>query len=345
MKGVRIFDGNKPGGRSGLEFDLVDILFVLGMRALRSLWKISNLEYVTDRGRTMDEVFGSDQDKDYYMDGKEFIAASRYVFQVIDGEFEATDTSQDRPWAVIRAVDSSWWEVYTDDPAVFENIRLRFRNVEEIADKDNDLISANPFGETALMAAAADGHIEIVKQLLKYGSAVNAKSKNGWSALSAAAMMGHSEVVDFLIAHGADMSSKDRFGQTALIEAVGSGHFDTARLLIEQGADVNDRTNCGTTPLHLALFTLQPDMDFVKLLIEKGADVHVRDSLGRTPLSLAIENNNHLPGSHAQTGRSMGTRQMKTMENTMIIFILAAPVELDAWLTASLKSGMVRKPR
>jgi ankyrin repeat protein len=54
-------------------------------------------------------------------------------------------------------------------------------------------------GETALMAASAGGHRDIVQKLLSKGAQVNAKSKPGVTALMYASLSGHREVVQLLL--------------------------------------------------------------------------------------------------------------------------------------------------
>ena len=54
------------------------------------------------------------------------------VAQVIDGEFSAILPGETEPWLVIRAVDSSWWEVFSANGRVFDALRLRFTDVRDV---------------------------------------------------------------------------------------------------------------------------------------------------------------------------------------------------------------------
>jgi hypothetical protein len=65
------------------------------------------------------------------VDGAEFVTGLQQLLQTIDGEFEATEPGRLGPAVVIRAVDSSWWEVLSDDATVLAAIRQRFRVIEE----------------------------------------------------------------------------------------------------------------------------------------------------------------------------------------------------------------------
>jgi len=63
--------------------------------------------------------------------GRDLVSGIEQLLQVIDGAFVAIESDRELPWVVVRAVDSSWWEVISHDPEVREAIRKRFRQVEE----------------------------------------------------------------------------------------------------------------------------------------------------------------------------------------------------------------------
>ena len=61
---------------------------------------------------------------------------------------------------------------------------------------------------TALMAAARNGHENIVKTLVEKGAKVDVKGNEGMSALIMAAQYGHYEIVKFLIPRVANINDK-----------------------------------------------------------------------------------------------------------------------------------------
>jgi hypothetical protein len=69
-----------------------------------------------------------------------------------------------------------------------------------------DVDTKDDLGNTALMHAAALGHMEVVKLLINAGPEIYARnSEAGWTALKWAAENRHADVVAFLRAHGAIM--------------------------------------------------------------------------------------------------------------------------------------------
>jgi uncharacterized protein len=142
--------------------------------------------------------------------------------------------------------------------------------------------------EPNIFEAAATGHVERVRQLLKDNPGLGHDySADGWTALHL--NFGNLAVVKLLLDSGADINavSKNKFTATPLQGAVVMKNLDLCRLLLERGASVSPRGEEGTTPLHEAAGSGQ--MDFVKLLLEHGAEVNAKDDAGKTPLGIALE--------------------------------------------------------
>jgi len=64
--------------------------------------------------------------------GSELIEGARQLLQVVDGQFSGVD-EDGNVWVIIRAVDSSWWEVWSDNEWVHGAIGTHFRVVESIS--------------------------------------------------------------------------------------------------------------------------------------------------------------------------------------------------------------------
>ena len=156
---------------------------------------------------------------------------------------------------------------------------------------------------SALHQAAANGHEELVSQLLKQGANVNIRHNgtygNGETPLhliaEAAWRQVDIDVASLLLDNGAEINSQDNRGRTPLLEAVNrqesSDGYDNimfVSLLLEKGADVNISDDDGNTPLMRATQFYSGDHSkVVKLLIKYGAHVNAQDKFGNTPLHYA----------------------------------------------------------
>ncbi|GIK87780.1 MAG: hypothetical protein BroJett026_32610 [Betaproteobacteria bacterium] len=123
------------------------------------------------------------------------------------------------------------------------------RTVEALLDAGAKPDVRNPFGDTALMLASLNGHVDVARRLRAKGAAVD---HAGWTPLIYAATGGHDELVRFLLGEGADIDARSPNGTTALMMAVREERFSTAVLLIERGADVAHANENGATALQWA---------------------------------------------------------------------------------------------
>jgi hypothetical protein len=125
--GVTIRD-LKPD-RSGLAFDLIDILVLLGADAQRSNWTVPYVECVGGEAAAALDAASEAQEQ---LTGMRLIELARGLVQTIDGEFIGSLPGEAARWIVIRAVDSSAFDVETDREDVLRLLRARFLCVEEI---------------------------------------------------------------------------------------------------------------------------------------------------------------------------------------------------------------------
>ena len=120
--------------------------------------------------------------------------------------------------------------------------------------------------DVAVRYAAENGHLDVVKYLVSQGA--NMRAQNDY-AVCGAALNGHLAIVMYLVEQGADIHAD---GDCAMLGAAENGHLDTVRYLVEQGANVraqNDYAVRGAAENgHLAT---------VQYLVEQGANVHARD--------------------------------------------------------------------
>lgn len=169
----------------------------------------------------------------------------------------------------------------------------------------------------ALVNAAGSGNIDVLRLLLDNGAPVTSRDARGRTVLMAAAASGYPEMVKEVLRRKVDanlsatpplprcteeMKKNDNCrefaegdGQTALMEAVSRSDYDVppegvdrmevVRLLLGAGADVNARDKQGNTALMLS----RDDVEQVELLLKAGADPNVRNLEGETALSKAYD--------------------------------------------------------
>jgi len=99
----------------------------------------------------------------------------------------------------------------------------------------------NPFGahQTALIAAASQGHADAMRLLLKHGADVNAQHDRNWSALMHAAWGGHAEAVEVLIWHRADVKIRNENDTDAATLARLRAHHDIGAIIEKSGKEDN----------------------------------------------------------------------------------------------------------
>ncbi|XP_015680978.1 protein fem-1 homolog A isoform X2 [Protobothrops mucrosquamatus] len=140
-------------------------------------------------------------------------------------------------------------------------------------------------GAPPLWAAAAAGHLPVVRSLLERGACVNQTTLTNSTPLRAACFDGHLAVARYLVGEcGADLEVANRHGHTCLMIACYKGHADIARYLLERGAEVNRRSLKGNTALHDCAES--GSLEILRLLLARQARME-RDGYGMTPLLAA----------------------------------------------------------
>ncbi len=160
--------------------------------------------------------------------------------------------------------------------------------VEKLLKAGADANAALPTGETVLMTCARTGALDAVKLLLAHGANVNAKeNKRGQTALMWAVAERHVEVAPALIEHGADIHARSKGGFTPLLFAARTGNLEFAKILLGAGADVNESTPDDGTALVVA--SAGGHEALAMFLLDKGANPNATDAYGVTPLHFAVQ--------------------------------------------------------
>jgi hypothetical protein len=125
MRGVTISDRDASGNL--LAFDLRDILDVVRGRQPDLVWSVSGVEAL-GATQPLDEAAA----KGAPIGTEELRRMAERITQTIEGRFVGTRRAQTAaPVVVIRAVDSSCFDVETDDTAILNDLRSRFRRITE----------------------------------------------------------------------------------------------------------------------------------------------------------------------------------------------------------------------
>jgi ankyrin repeat protein len=170
--------------------------------------------------------------------------------------------------------------------------------------------------EELLAAAARDGRVDRVQELIRAGANVNAlvcdtpvigythdektlevliqngadvnlKNREGETCLHWAVFDDLDDVV-MLLRHGADPNVRDDRGEPPLFWAQNLRTVDIAKVLLANGADPNlQRPEDGWTALRSAI--IGGEYEMAQALLRSGADVEIRDHRGDTPLMSAAE--------------------------------------------------------
>jgi uncharacterized protein len=141
-----------------------------------------------------------------------------------------------------------------------------------LSEKSGNINATGADGSTAIMYAAANNDVELVRALIKVGANVKLENQLGTSAITEAAIIGSAPVVDALLKAGADPNFRTPNGETPLMAAARSGHVEAAKLLLDAGADINAKETWGGQSA-LMWAAAQSQAEMVKLLVSKGANL------------------------------------------------------------------------
>ncbi|KAJ0564270.1 putative ankyrin repeat-containing domain, PGG domain, ankyrin repeat-containing domain superfamily [Helianthus annuus] len=150
----------------------------------------------------------------------------------------------------------------------------------------------NELGETALYMAAEKGHLEVVKELLKYSDkeTIMRRSRSEFDALHIAASQGHEAIVQLLLDHDPSLcQTKSQRNATPLITAATKGHTAVVKELLSKDSSLLDIPKAnGKNALHFA--ARSGHVEIVKALLEKDQQLARKtDKKGQTALHMAVK--------------------------------------------------------
>lgn len=167
-----------------------------------------------------------------------------------------------------------------------ETVRLLLIAGAELNDTEASLYGSRR-RKTALCHAAGNGHLEVVRHLLRFKADVSAYSTySGMAPLHGAAYYGHYEIARILLQAGADANatcwvkraSMERVA-SALELASAQGHVRTLLLLVASSSTTNRALNAAAR---------NGQLDAVNALIDAGANIEDTNCTGTTALLEAV---------------------------------------------------------
>lgn len=111
-------------------------------------------------------------------------------------------------------------------------------------------------GHTSLQAASQNGHLDVIKVLLKYSADVEIEDKDGDRAVHHAAFGDEPAVIKLLAQAGADLNARNKRRQTALHIAVNKSHNNVVKTLLELRCHPSLQDSEGDTPMHDGMNTI-----------------------------------------------------------------------------------------
>ncbi|PWA80880.1 Ankyrin repeat-containing protein [Artemisia annua] len=157
------------------------------------------------------------------------------------------------------------------------------------------LSKMNQSGETPLYVAVEYGHVDLVREMMKYYDSETAaiKAKNGFDAFHIAAKQGDLEVLKVLMEAQSELSMTcDQANTTALHTAAEQGHIEVVKFLLEKNSST---ATIAKSNLKTALHSCarKGHLEVMKALLEKVPEIATRaDKKGQTALHMAAKGQN-----------------------------------------------------
>jgi ankyrin repeat protein len=190
--------------------------------------------------------------------------------------------------------------------------------------------------QTALMWAAAEQHLDVVRLLAGSGADLEARSNAGMTPLMFAIRSGNIDVTRALLDLGASLEATAPDGTTALALAIINAHWELARFLLDRGADPNGNDPHG--PPLIALTWMRraenrglsawlprkgdgniTSADLAEALIARGAQVNARAANPGFPNHMALG----MPGTVSFSGATPLWIASKQADVDFMKFLLA----------------------
>lgn len=163
--------------------------------------------------------------------------------------------------------------------------------ISQLIAQKADVNARDPYGRTPLHVATYAGKTEAIRALIEVGANPGLLEKDRYDAVTIAAVADNEAALRTLLSLGASAKlTTSRYDGTALIAAAHLGHDGVVKQLIAAGAPLDHVNNLHWTALieSIVLGNGGPrHVATLQALVSAGANLQLADRNGNTPLKLA----------------------------------------------------------
>jgi ankyrin repeat protein len=149
-----------------------------------------------------------------------------------------------------------------------------------ISDKPN-INHRFPNWTTALMYAAANSPLNIVKECVEKGANIDLVDSFGNTAIMFAVLYDKTENAKYLLSINANIKVLNKNKESILHYAVAKNNIELIKILCENKCYLNTTNINGKTPLMYAVcskkISISDKLNIIKILVESGADLEIKD--------------------------------------------------------------------
>ena len=146
----------------------------------------------------------------------------------------------------------------------------------------------NKEGDSCILLAAKNGHLETLKWLIDNGCSIYEKNHDDETCSLIASRYGQLEILKWLLRNGCTMDATNYSGNTCLLMAAEYGQLETFKWLLENGSSLHEGDEQEYSCFLLA--AKSGNIELVKWLIEMGCSIHEKNAHGESTLIMAAWN-------------------------------------------------------
>ncbi len=145
-------------------------------------------------------------------------------------------------------------------------------------------------GRSPLLLAVSEDHVDVAAELVRVGADPDAVDDQNDTPWLVTGVTGSVAMLEVLLPAEPDLAKRNRYGGVSVIPASERGHVEYVRRVVQTQIDVNHVNDLGWTALLEAVMLgdgSPPYQEIVAILLAAGADSTIADKDGVTPLKHA----------------------------------------------------------